>query len=87
MKGELYEGSANWRKLKFGHRVVVLDPMGATRRPGDTGWRSDGLDPLSLIDPDGPDCIDRIRALAEAIVVRDRPGLKTDFGTIVQKLY
>ena len=64
MKGELYECSASWRKLKFGHRVVVLDPMGAT------SGRSDCLDPLSLIDPDGPDCIDRIRALAEAMVVR-----------------
>lgn len=63
-KGENARLTAQHRREKFGHKVVILDPF---RSCGPT---PDTLNPMDAIDPDSPLALDEARALAEALVVR-----------------
>ena len=54
------------RRRELGHEVVVIDPMGITGLPAAS------LNPLDLIDIDGPFAVDRAMAVVETLVP---PGL------------
>jgi type IV secretion system protein VirD4 len=63
-KGELAKETAEFRKRKFGHRIVYLDPFKvATPSP-------DSFNALDWIDKDSETAIDECRDLAEALVIR-----------------
>lgn len=61
-KGELFKRTA-WDRHRMGQRVVCLDPHKLV-------GGNDTFNPLSSIDSTSLDALDRIRALAEAIIVR-----------------
>ncbi len=63
VKGEIMKLTANARR-KMGHRVIVIDPYRITTQEPDT------FNPLENIDKDSETCLDDIRDLAEALVVR-----------------
>ena len=63
-KGELYGLTGEHRRVKFGHRVVRLDPF-ALGGPG-----SDTFNPFDLIEIDSPHLLDMCRDLANMLVVR-----------------
>lgn len=63
-KGENYKLTAEHRKRKFGHRIVVLDPHRMVTMKPDT------FNPLDSIGKDSPLAIDECKALANALVVR-----------------
>ncbi len=63
-KGELTRATAEHRREKFGHRVVILDPFCCvTQHP-------DSFNPIDWIDKASPQSIDECRDLADAIVIR-----------------
>jgi type IV secretion system protein VirD4 len=63
-KGELSSITAEHRRRKFGHRIVLLDPFKVvTSKP-------DSFNPLDFIDKDNPEALDDVRSLAEAMVIR-----------------
>lgn len=63
-KGELAKATAEHRRTKFGHRIVMLDPFKVvTRSP-------DSFNPLDWIDQHEMTSIDDCRDLAEALVLR-----------------
>jgi type IV secretion system protein VirD4 len=63
-KGELFQKTAEHRRRKFGHRIVVLDPYKVVSAQPDT------FNPMEFIERESPSAIDQCRDLAEAIVVR-----------------
>jgi type IV secretion system protein VirD4 len=63
-KGENYRITANHRKEKFGHKIVVLDPFKVVTQTPDT------FNALDFIDETSPVAIDEVRDLAAAMVVR-----------------
>lgn len=63
IKAEIFHLTAEHRRRRFGHRIVVLDPFGLSGRP------SDVLNPLDAIDAHQPDFLPRCRDLAEALVL------------------
>jgi type IV secretion system protein VirD4 len=63
-KGENARLTAEHRRRKFGHRVVVLDPFKVmTSKP-------DSFNPVQFIDPSSTTALDECRDLASALVVR-----------------
>jgi type IV secretion system protein VirD4 len=65
IKGENAELTGQHREKVFGHKVMRLDPWRLTT---DKPSRCNVLD---LIDPNDPEALDKIRALAEAIVEKN----------------
>lgn len=63
-KGEAVSLTADYRAKKLGQTVKVFDPFGAT------AYASEHFNPLDFIDTQSPLALDHIRALADAIVVR-----------------
>jgi type IV secretion system protein VirD4 len=64
IKGELAKATADYRRLRFGHECIFLDPFRVvTTRP-------DSLNPLDFILRDTPELLDACRDLAESLVVR-----------------
>ena len=63
-KGENAKLTAEHRRKKFGHDVVILDPFKVVTQTPDT------FNPLEFISADDPTALDQCRALAEALVVR-----------------
>jgi type IV secretion system protein VirD4 len=63
-KGDGAKLTAAYRRKKFGHRVVLLDPYKIVTETPDT------FNPLDFIDKDDPHCLDRCRDLANALIVR-----------------
>jgi type IV secretion system protein VirD4 len=60
--------TAEHRRKVFGHRVVLLDPYKLVRQtPEQT---PDTFNPLDFIDKNDPQCLDRCRDLANALIVR-----------------
>jgi type IV secretion system protein VirD4 len=68
VKAEILRATGAARRA-MGQKIVVLDPFG-TMGPGTDAWN-----PLELI-PQGEDCVDKIRPLAEAMVIRSPEGDK-----------
>lgn len=64
-KGELAKLTAEHRRTKFGHRIVILDPYGVTR---DSGLPVDHINPLDCFRQDPVRLVDDARRLAGAIV-------------------
>jgi type IV secretion system protein VirD4 len=62
--GENAKLTAEFRRKKFGHRIVLLDPFKVVTQTPDT------LNPLSSIDKDSPFAIDDSRETAAAMVER-----------------
>lgn len=62
--GENAKLTAEFRRNKFGHRIVLLDPFKLVTETPDT------LNPLASIDKDSPFAIDDCREIAAAIVER-----------------
>lgn len=63
-KGENARITAEHRRRKFKHRVVIIDPFrGVTQKP-------DTFNPLQFIDPSSTTALDECRDLASALVVR-----------------
>ncbi len=62
--GENAKLTAEFRRKKFGHRIVLLDPFKVVTQTPDT------LNPLASIDKDSPFGIDDSREIAAAIVER-----------------
>ena len=63
-KGENFRATAEHRRTKYHHTIVVLDPFKVvTQTP-------DSFNPLDFIDGDNPLAIDDCRDLAESLVVR-----------------
>lgn len=65
-KGENYLKTAAFRRRKFGHTVIRLDPFDVWKQ-----GRGDGMNPIALLPPpDSPDFINAVHDLANALVVR-----------------
>ncbi len=64
IKGELY-GNSNLARRRLGSKVVRIDPFNVC------GPDSHAFSPLDMIDPSAPDSIDKVRALATAMLPRD----------------
>lgn len=64
-KGELYKATAAERK-KLGQKIVVIDPFRVSGAPV-----SDCFNPLDCIDKNHDAALDKIRALAKAIAIRE----------------
>jgi type IV secretion system protein VirD4 len=63
-KGELAQTTAEHRRRRFGHSIVLLDPFKiVTKTP-------DSFNPLDFIERDSPTAIDDCRDLAEQLVIR-----------------
>ena len=69
-KPELVGLTAKFRRRRFGHKIIVLDPFGWS------GWKSDTLNPLQWIDNRANDYIDQCRELANSLT--ERTGKETD---------
>jgi type IV secretion system protein VirD4 len=63
-KGENARLTAEHRRRRFGHRIVMLDPFKVVTQKPDT------FNPLDFIDRDSPTAIDECRDLAEALIIR-----------------
>jgi type IV secretion system protein VirD4 len=63
-KGENARITAEHRRRKFGHRVVIIDPFRVTTGKPDT------FNALQFIDPSSTTALDECRDLASALVVR-----------------
>ncbi|MCE9566238.1 MAG: type IV secretory system conjugative DNA transfer family protein [Planctomycetes bacterium] len=65
IKGENAKLTAGYRARTFGHKIVMVDPCKiVTAFP-------DVFNVLDAIDPDSPESFDQIRAVAEAIVIKE----------------
>lgn len=62
IKGEVFAKTAAFRRKVFGHRIILLDPMGVT------GQRSDTFNVLDTIDGNSENAPDETRALARDII-------------------
>lgn len=65
LKGENFRVTAKYRAERFGHQIIALDPWGEVTKAPAT------LNPLDFIDPNDPESIDKARAVAESLVLRD----------------
>ena len=63
-KGEIAKAVAEFRRKRFGHRIVILDPSHLVTNTPDT------YNTLDFIDPSDPRAIEDCGALAEALVIR-----------------
>ncbi len=79
IKGELYQATAAARK-KLGSKVVRIDPFNVC------GPDSHAFSPLDMIDPSAPDSIDKVRALATAMLPRD-PAEKEPHWIMSAQMY
>lgn len=61
------------RRREMGQKVAVIDPMGITGLPSTT------LNPLDLLDPDGPNLVDDCMAIISNLT-GERPGRNTSDG-------
>jgi type IV secretion system protein VirD4 len=64
-KGELFNLTSEFRRKRFGHKIIRLDPFGVC------GPGSDTLNSLGSIDPDAEDSLESCRDLANMLVVRN----------------
>lgn len=64
-KGENSRLTAQHRRKRFGHRIVLLDPFQVVTKSPDT------LNPLDFIAKDDPHAIDLCHDLANAIIIRE----------------
>ncbi len=64
-KGELAKATANFRRRKFGHHCVILDPFKVMTKQPDT------YNSLQFIDRDDLAALDECRDLAGAMVIRN----------------
>lgn len=62
-KGENARLTAEHRRRRFGHRIVMLDPYKVVTQKPDT------LNVIDKIDADSPTAIDECRSMAEAIII------------------
>jgi type IV secretion system protein VirD4 len=63
-KGELFKLTSEFRRKRFGHKIIRLDPFGVC------GPGSDTLNPCDFISADADDFLDSCRDLASMLVVR-----------------
>jgi type IV secretion system protein VirD4 len=63
-KGELFMLTSQFRRKRFGHRIIRIDPFGVC------GPGSDTLNPFDFIDAKADDFLDACRDLANMLVVR-----------------
>jgi type IV secretion system protein VirD4 len=71
-KGELAEKTARYRRDKFGHRIVLLNPYGVLAKPGQPlhEFQQHTLNPLDLLNRNSEFVIDDCADLANQLVVR-----------------
>ena len=67
-KGENALLTAEHRRRRMGHKIVILDPFLVTTKKRKR--RADTFNPLDFIDKDSPQALDECRDLAESVVIR-----------------
>lgn len=64
LKGELHKATGEARR-KMGQKVIALDPFGCT------GAAPATFNPLDSVDPNHPEALDKLRAIAMAVIPND----------------
>jgi type IV secretion system protein VirD4 len=70
-KGENAAVSAKYRHEVLGQNVVILDPFGVLKEVESVSAFRGRFNPLEWINAAGPEAIDDVNAVADAIIVRD----------------
>jgi type IV secretion system protein VirD4 len=77
-KGELFAAAAEHRRKRFGKKIYRLDPFGVCGPGGDT------LNPFQYIDEKKEDFLDRVRAFANPLIIRQPDEKQPHFNDMAE---
>lgn len=82
VKGELFAKTAEHRRKRFGKKIYRLEPfpVDPERPAGDT------LNPFDFLDETKPDFIDRVRAFANPLIIRQEEEKQPHFNDMAENM-